>query len=396
MNHRKKSKKGLLCFLLSVCTVMMPATLSKTKNAEDPDTMMKEIGLYASEAIPASVTAEEVAWETSGEPEEILTLPVISEEELQNLYLCPGGMPFGVRFQTEGVSIVGFSDVETPQGKVNPAASAGLRLHDVILGVNGENLKNAAQLTDTVENCKGTPLALHCRRGEEEFDLSLSPVYSAQEARYKTGVWVRDSGAGIGTVTFVLPESGTFAGLGHGICEAGTGGLVRMQSGSVANVTVSSVVKGVAGNPGELKGYFQPGKTGTLLGNTSCGVWGVFSDTPKNLTEALPVGLRTELAEGDASILCTLDGNTVKEYAVKISHINREATSSKCFTVTVTDEKLLDASGGIVQGMSGSPILQNGKIVGAVTHVLVNQPAVGYGIFIENMLASIPLKVGCK
>ena len=143
--------------------------------------------------------------------------------------------------------------------------------------------------------------------------------------------------------------------------------------------------------PGELKGYFNAGKVGTLLGNSSCGVWGLFTDPPECQNELMPVGLREDLQEGDAYILCTLDTNKMEKYDVKISGIKQDAKGSKCFTVTVTDEDLIAASGGIVQGMSGSPIIQNGKIVGAVTHVLVGDPTTGYGIFLENMLVNMPL-----
>ena len=232
---------------------------------------------------------------------------------------------------------------------------------------------------------------MRCRRNREEFDVRLTPVWSDAESRYKTGIWVRDSGAGIGTVTFVLPESGAFAGLGHGICDADTGELIPMKRGSVSDVTISAVVRGAPGNPGELKGYFNAGKVGTLLGNTVCGVWGVFSELPEGLSDPVPAGGKDDLHEGDAVLLCTLADNRVGEYRVRISNVNRDANGPKCFTVTVTDPTLLAETGGIVQGMSGSPILQDGKLVGAVTHVLINDPTTGYGIFLENMLARMPV-----
>ena len=248
--------------------------------------------------------------------------------------------------------------------------------------------RSANDLTDRIEQSQGKALRLLCSRAGREFETTLRPVFCPSENRYKTGIWVRDSGAGIGTVTFILPDTGMFAGLGHGICDADTGALVSMKRGTVSDVTISSVVKGAAGAPGELKGYFNAGKAGALLGNSTCGVWGMFSELPENVPEAMPVGLRDEIAEGDAYILCTLDSNKMCKYDVKISNINRDAKGSKCFTVTVTDPDLLAVTGGIVQGMSGSPIIQNGKIIGAVTHVLINDPTTGYGIFIENMLTA--------
>ena len=318
-------------------------------------------------------------------------IAAMTPQELDGLMLYPGGMPFGVKFMTEGVTVVGFCDVELNGSKGNPATAAGLKLRDVILKVNGEPLAGASQLTEKIENCNGQELILLCRRNREEVEIRLTPVYSPAESRYKTGIWVRDSGAGIGTVTFILPDTGAFAGLGHGICDADTGELIAMRRGTVADVTISSVVKGAAGTPGELKGYFNPGKVGSLLGNTACGVWGVFSEIPECSSEPLPVGLRGDVQEGDAYILCTLDSNKMEKYDIQITNINRDATGSKCFTVKVTDPDLLAASGGIVQGMSGSPIIQDGKLVGAVTHVLINDPAVGYGIFLENMLVNMPI-----
>ena len=343
-------------------------------------------------AVPASVIEGEIASCSAsmavGNP-----LLCLEAEELERLTLTPGGMPFGVRFLTDGVTVVGFCDFEAGGKKVNPAAAAGLKLRDTILRVNGEPLTGASALTEKIEHCGGRELILLCRRGASELELRLKPVWCEAEQRYKTGIWVRDSGAGIGTVTFIIPETGAFAGLGHGICDADSGELIAMRRGTVSDVTISSVVRGAVGAPGELKGYFNPGKTGALLGNSACGVWGVFSDPPESTADALPVGLRGELEEGSAEIFCTLDSNRIGRYRVEISNIDRTATGSKCFSVKITDPALIAASGGIVQGMSGSPIVQNGKLVGAVTHVLINDPTAGYGIFLENMLLSMPLAV---
>ena len=354
-------------------------------------------GIYQKESYAESVTAfamkkhTQATYDTLLGSAEAARAERPSTEALEGLTVCAGGMPFGVKFYTDGVTVVGFCEVEVEGGKANPATLAGLKQKDVILRVNGEPLIGASQLTDLIENSGGKRLDLHCKRGGNEFDTTLTPVWCPAESRYKTGIWVRDSGAGIGTVTFVVPETGAFAGLGHGICDADTGMLIPIKRGSVSDVTISSVVKGAAGAPGELKGYFKAGKVGSLLGNGTCGVWGVFSELPEEMTEPMPIGLHGELQEGDAYILSTLDTNRVERYDVKISNINRDATGPKCFTVTITDPDLLAVSGGIVQGMSGSPIIQNGKLVGAVTHVLINDPTTGYGIFIENMLSAVQM-----
>ena len=383
--------KLLCCFLLMtavVCAAVAPVAGQSTPIKESNAQSVAAFNMTKS----PTVSALPSAW-TGRQLHVPAPSTALSPEDLQDLYLYAGGMPFGVKFFTEGVTVVGFSDVETEEGKVNPANVAGLKQKDVILKVNGEVLSGASELTELIENCGGKALTLHCRRGTNEFDVTLTPAYCPAEARYKTGIWVRDSGAGIGTVTFIIPDTGAFAGLGHGICDGDTGELVAMKRGSVSDVTISSVVRGAAGAPGELKGYFNAGKVGSLLGNSSCGVWGMFSEVPEVSSEPMPIGLRDELEEGDAYIMCTLDSNKLGQYDVRISNINRDATGSKCFTVTVTDPDLLAVSGGIVQGMSGSPIIQNGKLVGAVTHVLINDPAVGYGIFIENMLVNMPVLV---
>ncbi len=316
-----------------------------------------------------------------------------------------GGMPFGVKFYTEGILVVGFCDVDVAAGGrvINPARDAGLKMRDVITKINGEVPTDATVLTAAVEASGGKPVALTVKRqangndkrksGEGrtmELTVSVTPAYSVSENRYKTGMWVRDSGAGIGTVTFVIPGSHAFAGLGHGICDGDTGELVPMRRGQVTDVTVSGVDRGAVGAPGAIKGYFAPGKTGTLLGNTDCGVFGVLCNRPAAAEQLLPVGHRQEVREGDATILCTLDDGAVGSYSVRITSVDAGAGGSKCFGITVTDPALIQKTGGIVQGMSGSPVIQNGKLVGAVTHVLINDPTTGYGIFIDNMLRDMP------
>lgn len=307
------------------------------------------------------------------------------------LLLTPGGMAFGVKFHTDGVLVVGFCDIQTENGKINPAYEAGVRIKDVITAVNGVPLAGSARLTQLIEESGGAAVVLTCRRDGRELSFRLTPVFCPSENRYKTGIWVRDSGAGIGTVTFIMPESGAFAGLGHGICDGETGELIPMQRGFVTGVTVSGLERGVAGDPGELKGYFSSGKCGTLIGNTENGVYGILTQLPSEPPEAaMPIATRSEVREGAAYIWCTLDTGAPCRYSVELSAIDVDSRTNKCFTVTVTDPALLERTGGIIQGMSGSPIIQDGRLVGAVTHVLINDPSRGYGIFVENMLEAMP------
>ena len=310
--------------------------------------------------------------------------------DLTGMSLYVGGMPFGVKFLTDGVIVVGFHPIQGTRATESPAHAAGIREGDVILKVNGASVMSADDLARTVEESGGKPLELLYSRNGSSHRVKITPIYSPSEERYSTGIYVRDSGAGIGTVTFIDPKTFAFAGLGHGICDGETGELIPMQRGSVVDVTIHGVVKGLSGAPGEVRGTFRSGKIGSLLGNTHCGVYGVLTALPETCPckTPLPVGSRNEITAGKATIYCTLEGNTPQRYEVEICEIQRASTSNKCFTVKVTDPALLAKSGGIVQGMSGSPIIQNGKLVGAVTHVLINDPTTGYGIFIENMLSA--------
>lgn len=304
--------------------------------------------------------------------------------------LIPGGMPFGIKFFTDGLMVAGFCDIDTDTGEVNPAKAAGLKLHDIITHIDGKAVSGTSSLSDAIDASRGAEITLTYMRDGSTHDVSITPIKSNGDGKYKTGIMIRDSGAGIGTVSFIVPESGVFAGLGHGICDTETGSLIPMRRGAVVDVTISGIEKGLSGAPGEIKGFFKQTKLGSMIQNTDCGVFGVFTEAPANpLSEALPIGLKGELKEGEATIYCTLDDSGMHAYTVSISDINKNADGGKCFNVKVTDPALLEKTGGIIQGMSGSPIIQNGKLVGAVTHVLVNDPTRGYGIFIENMLNQI-------
>ena len=302
--------------------------------------------------------------------------------------LLVGGMPFGVRFFTDGVLVVGYCDVQSDGRAQNPAKEAGIRPGDCIVGIGEQAVSEAADLAGRIEQNGGAPLTLTVRREETERTVTLSPLPCDEDGRHRAGLWVRDTGAGIGTVTFIRPEDHAFGGLGHGICDGG-GAVIPLSRGSVTGVILSGVSRGAAGAPGELKGSFSAERTGTLLQNTPVGVFGVFTTPPPSPVGALPIGYRDEVRPGPATLWCTPGGETPRAFSVEIGEIDRAAAGNKCFVVHVTDKALLDATGGIVQGMSGSPIVQNGRLIGAVTHVLIGDPATGYGVFIENMLAAM-------
>lgn len=311
-----------------------------------------------------------------------LVLPV-GASDVRQVY--PGGMPFGVKFSCNGLVIVGFTEVDTVSGSSTPAYDAGLRVDDVILSVNGTTVKTAQDFLALVENTNDT-VDITFERAGETHTVRFAPSYSESEQKYKTGMWIRDTTAGIGTVTFIEPDTGIFAGLGHGICDQSSGKLLPMSRGVVEDVEISGIAKGVCGRPGELKGCFTGEETGVLLKNTLCGVFGMYKDIPYDSIpqEMLPVGCKEDVHVGEAYIWCTLDDNVVRDYKIEITGV--EMDDSRNFLIRVLDEELIEKTGGIVQGMSGSPIIQDGKLVGAVTHVLINDPCRGYGIFIENML----------
>ena len=309
------------------------------------------------------------------------TIPVksVTVAKIEDVKVYVGGAPFGIKFLTKGVSVVGFENEAS-----NPAYKAGLRLYDTVIKINGREINGSSDLISAIEG--GGEIELTFLRAGREMTVKFKPEYSKNEQKYTLGLWLKDSGAGIGTLTYVL-EDGTFGGLGHGICESDTGELTQIINGSVLGVTLNGIVKGQRGNPGELKGYFNSSKIGAIYKNTDVGVFGVLAQIPDVIKgKTYSIGLKSELKEGKATVICTLDDNVRREYEIEISNINRNADGNKCFSVKITDSRLLSATGGIVQGMSGSPIIQNGKLVGAVTHVLINDPTSGYGIFIENML----------
>lgn len=301
--------------------------------------------------------------------------------------VIPCGTPFGIKLYANGVVIVGFNDVDTVSGTVNPAKEAGLEVGDVICSVNGSKVVTNDELAGELEGCNGKDVALAVKRDKKSFTVLLHPVQSEADNTYKAGLWVRDSTAGIGTLTFYNPYTKGFAGLGHGICDSDTQELMPLLSGEIVPVTINGVTKGQSGSPGELRGYFTNDKViGNLMENIQDGVYGLFNNRPEGA--AVKVGMKQAVKTGPVKILTTIDGDKPSYYDAYIEKIDyRDGVKSKNIVLHVTDQKLLAQTGGIVQGMSGSPIIQNNMLVGAVTHVFINDPTRGYGIFAENMLA---------
>lgn len=298
--------------------------------------------------------------------------------------VIPGGNAFGIKMFTEGVIVVGLSDVSSGSTR-SPAKTAGVRVGDIILTMDGHSVQSNEDVGKIVSSSRGDPLNVELERGGVRQTVQLCPVKS-EDGVYRAGIWVRDSSAGIGTMTFYQPSSGLFAGLGHAICDIDTGNIMPLHSGEIVDVSIMGVNKGSSGAPGELRGAFLPKTTGELKVNSQAGIFGIGS-MPDRQADPVPLAMRHEVEAGPAVIRCTLDSNQVEEFSVEIEKVSiAQDNPTKNMVLHVTDSRLLEKTGGIVQGMSGSPILQNGKLVGAVTHVFVNDPTRGYGIFAENMV----------
>ena len=302
--------------------------------------------------------------------------------------LIPGGMALGVAMRTEGVLIVGVSDVADG---ISPARTAGLRAGDVIRTVDGQSVATAQALTALLEQAgTGPVMVAYDRQGEARTAL-LRPHRDPATGAVRLGAWVRDSTAGVGTLSFFDPDTGKYAALGHAITDGDTGSVLSVSQGQVLDARIVDVQKGQRGAPGELKGSFlrEAHVLGDIRRNCIMGVYGSLHQPPVNplYPEGLPIGLRSGVHTGAASILSTVDGSGVKEYAIEITRVNQQTSPApKSMVIRVTDERLLAATGGIVQGMSGSPILQDGRLIGAVTHVFVSDPTQGYGLYVDWML----------
>ena len=323
----------------------------------------------------------------------MLALSLIPSEsayaQSEKLYI-PGGMPFGAKIYSDGVSISMFTDPKELGTEQNPSVSAGLKLGDVIKKINNTVIRDPDTLTNCINDSCGNELTVTVLRAGKEEKINVK-AHKCTDGEYRLGISVRDSMAGIGTVTFICENSGAFGGLGHGICDSFTGDVIPILRGSVNNVKINNIIKGTGGKPGEIRGSFTPERMGTILKNSEKGVFGILSSVPSQSPQAIPAADVSEIKCGEASILCTLDGEGVKSYTVEIESIDCTAHSkTKNFLIKVTDKALIEKTGGIVQGMSGSPIIQNGRLCGAVTHVLVNEPQKGYGIYIGNMTEEIP------
>jgi stage IV sporulation protein B len=310
--------------------------------------------------------------------------------KISEIQVIPVGRIVGIKLYTNGVLVVGTSAIQGENGMIyKPFEKTEIKEGDLIISVNENNVNNTKELTDLINKSNGSELRIKYKNGEKEKECTIKPIKD-ENYEYKIGLWVRDSAGGVGTVTFYSEKNQSFAALGHAITDIDTGNVIRISSGEIDKVDVVSIVKGKTQEPGRIQGTIKFNSLiGNIYKNTEYGIYGNIKNI-LNLemlnTKKMYVAPRQEIEIGEAAILSDVDGE-LKEYKIEIqrTYLNNNY-DNKSMLIKVTDEELIKRTGGIIQGMSGSPIIQNGKLVGAVTHVLINEPARGYGIFIENML----------
>lgn len=318
-------------------------------------------------------------------------LPVknVDVHVIEKMKVAPSGEPIGIYVETNGLLVLDTAEIEAKDGLTYEPGGNIVKSGDYILKWNHKAVPTIKQLNEAIQESGKEKVPVTIRREGEEIEVAMRPIL-ATDRTYKIGVWVREDTQGIGTLTYVT-EDGKFGTLGHGITDEDTGTLLNLNGGELYKTKILGIMKGTSGEPGELQGYINMVATneiGEIQKNTSLGVFGEMEKTSiKNYcSEYLSVGMKQEIQKGEAWVYANLDGSA-KKYKIEIEQIDINSTDNKSMVIRITDSRLLKLTGGIVQGMSGSPILQNGKIIGAVTHVLVDEPERGYGVFIETMLA---------
>ena len=304
---------------------------------------------------------------------------------IPNTSVVPIGSTIGMKLYTKGVLVVGMSEIETDNNKkVKPFEHSGIEEGDAIIAVNNKEVSSTDDLINQVNEGNGKKLDIKYMKNNKVLEANIIPAKTGD--KYKIGLWVRDATAGVGTLTFYEPSTSMFMSLGHGIVDVDTGEIVNIASGELVSASIISIVKGQKDAPGEVRGTISNGNSiGQIYRNTNLGVYGKITSTQNleaNNFNEVQVAPRNEIEEGKATILCQIDNNSPKEYEIMIEKIYVENNQdNKSMLVKITDKNLLDKTGGIIQGMSGAPVLQNGKLIGAITNVLVKDPTQGYAVF---------------
>lgn len=319
------------------------------------------------------------------------TVKKIGINIIERTKVIPTGNIAGLKIYTSGVLIVGMSEIKGLDNKTyKPYENLDIQEGDIIYEIENHLVTNTDNLVDIINQSKGQKLKIKYMRNNEKYESEITPIQT-KDLQYKLGLWVRDSAAGIGTMTFYNPSTNCFAALGHGITDIDTGDLLNISNGEFITTKILSIIKGKKGAPGKIQGSIEDEtKIGTIIKNTNLGIYGIIENPTINninLNNEMEVASKNEICLGDAKILCSLDNDSPKEYTIKIEkiYLNNDY-DNKSMLLEITDNELLEKTGGIIQGMSGCPIIQNGKFIGAITNVLVNDPTKGYAIFGDLMI----------
>lgn len=299
----------------------------------------------------------------------------VLQEKIYDMRFCLGGELVGIKLLATGVLIMGVEDI----------TKNSLNVGDIILEVNDKEISTGAELSEIAKSSNGNKLKLQISRNNVISEVYIVPKLDTTSNEYKLGLWVKDSTAGVGTITFYEKTTSKFAALGHGVTETKENYILKITSGAITSTHIYNIKIGQSQNPGEIKGTISNDILGEIHGNTDKGIYGTYFESIENSTE-IQISPKTQIKEGKASIFVTLEDGIKKEYEIEIEKVLLTSTGNKNMIIRITDEELLLKTGGIIQGMSGCPIVQNGKLVGAVTHVLLNDSTRGYGVFIENMI----------
>lgn len=388
---RKRRIISLICVLLFTVSIALtyiniPDTYILYKDRSWSDTGPAKIVVTDESVetlqdaiVPRKVGDYEASLSIFGIPYKSVTVKVLEGGEV-----IPGGEAIGIRLYSASLIVVAVGRVN--ENEKSPAEKAGIAPGDEIIALNGESVGTPEEFSKRIEQSEGG-VVLTVKTGEETRDVTVVPEISAYDNIKRVGLWVRDSTAGVGTLTYADKYTMTYGALGHAVSDSDTGVRFSVKEGSIEECSIGEIKKGEKGIPGELKGIFYANAAvlGNITRNEREGIFGNLSEVPEG--ESVPLGHKSEIKKGKAYIRTSLDGKTVEEYEIEILKVSQNSKNpAKGLVIKVTDERLIEKTGGIVQGMSGSPILQEGKLIGAVTHVLVNDPTKGYGIFIENMI----------
>ena len=320
-----------------------------------------------------------------------IPLKTIEASVIPKTMVIPLGNTIGLKLHTNGVLVVGMSEIKnTKNEKIKPYENTKIKEGDMIIEVNGVPITNTNDLIETVNSCDGNNINIKLKREDEIYSEEMIPVQTSNK-EYKLGLWVRDTAAGIGTISFYEPQSKNFAALGHGILDIDTEKLISIANGEITTANILSISKGEKGNPGEIRGsLIGQNSIGVISKNTKLGIYGIINNLGRldsGNVQPVEVALREEIEEGKATLICSLENNNRMEYDIEIQNINyNNNTDNKSMIIKVIDKTLLEKTGGIIQGMSGSPIIQNGKLIGVLTHVLVSDPTKGYAVFADMMI----------